>query len=280
MAERVRLGLYLDPYWGAWTAPLELQLSQAAASGFDRVALGQSFASHRWDEPERLQLLRRLLRDHQLRLVAIHGPMERYEGQWWDLSGVAAVRNRTVKKCLAALAALHALEGEVLVVHHSRLTPEEGEALSRLQAAVTSLHTLQQAASGLGISLAIENLYGEVQPTFWGLLDRFPKEQLGVCWDSGHAYLEDPQGLLLAQLRGRVRTVHLHDPTPGRDAHLLPGDGALDWPGVLHRLRDAGYRGPLMCEPIPDAYPLALEAWVREAGVRARTLAAFFSSTD
>jgi len=274
MRRAAALGLYLDPYWGAWPTPLEAQLSQAAAAGFELVALGQSFAAHGWEQPERLGQLRGLLRDHRLRLHAIHGPIERYEGQWWDLSGVAAVRNRTVKKCLAALDALHALEGEVLVVHHSRLTPEEGEALSRLQAAVTSIEALERAAASLGLRLALENLYGSAQRTFWGLLERFSKDQVGVCWDSGHAYLEDSKGLALARLQSRLSTVHLHDPTPGQDAHLLPGEGALAWQEILTGLSAAGYRGPLMFEPIPrrDA-SFDSTVWVAEAGRRARRVA-------
>ncbi len=47
----------------------------------------------------------------------------------------------------------------------------------------------------------------------------------------------------------RLYTVHISDYAPGASRHLLPGQGILDWEGILGALQRSGYTGPLILEP-------------------------------
>ncbi len=94
--------------------------------------------------------------------------------------------------------------------------------------------------------------------------------------DIGHLYAEwegDPVALtagavpLLAQ-------VHLEDMRRGIHEHLVPGQGEVDFPGVLGALRSGGYRGPVCFELSRSSHmgPAALatcrDVWRRATAVR------------
>jgi len=63
---------------------------------------------------------------------------------------------------------------------------------------------------------------------------------------------------LIHAMDSRLTTVHLADYTPAGPRHLPPGRGILDWPGILHALHAAGYRGPLILEPAQVKDPAIL----------------------
>jgi sugar phosphate isomerase/epimerase len=54
---------------------------------------------------------------------------------------------------------------------------------------------------------------------------------------------------------GHLITTHLHDNNGKTDDHLLPFDGAIDWPAVLMAFRKVGYDGVWMFELAPADVP-------------------------
>ena len=129
---------------------------------------------------------------------------------------------------------------------------------------VESLEILIKEAENLGIILAIENSYersntpGEVLY----YMSCFDNPHLGVCFDSGHACLmsdfpgksrekyfkpmDDAWGEVvecypdaLGDLLPHIVTCHLHDNDGYSDAHKMPGDGRINWPELIARLRTA-----------------------------------------
>lgn len=68
--------------------------------------------------------------------------------------------------------------------------------------------------------------------------------------DVGHLYAEvegDPVAICREAAR-HCAQVHLEDMVTGVHEHLLPGDGDVDFRGVLGALRDGGYGGPVCFE--------------------------------
>ena len=45
-----------------------------------------------------------------------------------------------------------------------------------------------------------------------------------------------------------LASVHLADNCGAEDEHLLPGDGEVDWPDTIARVRQCDYNGPVMLE--------------------------------
>ena len=61
---------------------------------------------------------------------------------------------------------------------------------------------------------------------------------------------ETPQGIpaLVERIGKRLFTTHLQDNFGLNDDHQAPGIGYLDWPALIHSIRNTGYSGPLMME--------------------------------
>jgi sugar phosphate isomerase/epimerase len=55
----------------------------------------------------------------------------------------------------------------------------------------------------------------------------------------GHARLGCGIPAILEQLKGRVRSSHIHDNKGDRDTHLWPGEGSIDWPTAMTELKSA-----------------------------------------
>lgn len=68
----------------------------------------------------------------------------------------------------------------------------------------------------------------------------------GINLDAGHLHLDgDCTAEELERLAGRIHHVHVEGMRRSRHRHLVPGEGDLDWPGLLSGLEAAGYGGPL-----------------------------------
>ncbi len=114
-------------------------------------------------------------------------------------------------------------------------------------------------ASERGVRLVLENL----RDAIW-LLDRVLDEvgddpeatNLGICIDTGHAYMSHDAGRgpvsnYLERYAGQLTHVHLHDNHGESDEHLVPGDGAIDWPRVVCTLEEIGFDGTAILEVHP-----------------------------
>jgi len=71
----------------------------------------------------------------------------------------------------------------------------------------------------------------------------------GWCYDAGHAHAFHDS---LAEFRNVCRaplSLHVQDNHgDGRDEHLIPGDGTLDWEEFLRSLKSVGYCGDFVLE--------------------------------
>ncbi|MDD7201767.1 MAG: sugar phosphate isomerase/epimerase family protein [Sphaerochaetaceae bacterium] len=110
-----------------------------------------------------------------------------------------------------------------------------------------------EKAEQTGVRVALENLEGtgEIQRAddLLELVRRLGSRQVGVCLDTGHAWM---RGLNLAQ---EIRTygkklwaTHIADNHGSADEHLLPFHGTIDWKSVISSLEEIGYQGDLTFE--------------------------------
>ena len=73
-------------------------------------------------------------------------------------------------------------------------------------------------------------------------------DDIGVCFDVGHAHLMSSVPQAFEALKARIRSTHVHDNNQDRDSHLWPGDGAIDWKETMELLRTAPHVPPLLLE--------------------------------
>jgi sugar phosphate isomerase/epimerase len=110
-----------------------------------------------------------------------------------------------------------------------------------LEHSLTAIEHLQAFARPLGVKLLIENMRNEVTSpqNIMEILTTGHFSDVGVCLDVGHAHLGEGIPSLIAALKDRIRSAHIHDNKGDKDSHLWPGEGSIDWPSTMQELKTA-----------------------------------------
>ncbi len=89
------------------------------------------------------------------------------------------------------------------------------------------------------------------------LLERFGKENVGICLDTGHAYVSYKENVLdlVECLAPYVVCTHIHDNKSSSDLHQPAFAGTLPLENVFALLRQNGYKGNLTWEMVYGRYP-------------------------
>lgn len=90
------------------------------------------------------------------------------------------------------------------------------------------------------------------------LIERFNTPSVACCWDFGHAKCAfGTDGMLdaLKQVGQYVCCTHVHDNYYGKDLHLMPFLGEIDWEAHLAYMHGVGYKGKLSFEFVYGRFP-------------------------
>jgi len=113
-----------------------------------------------------------------------------------------------------------------------------------------------EVAEAIQVPLLIEPEPGLLIERFDQYLEfvgRIDSPMIGLNFDIGHAYCvsEDPQDWV-AKMQSHTRHYHLEDIAASRvHQHLVPGQGAIDFPATLAAIQKTGYSGWLTVELYP-----------------------------
>jgi sugar phosphate isomerase/epimerase len=126
----------------------------------------------------------------------------------------------------------------------------ESDDTRRFEAALSSIEHLRAFAKPLGVTLLVENIPNEISTPerLMELLRILRYDDLGVCFDTGHAHMMSTVHQAFGVLESRIRSTHVHDNDGNRDSHLWPGDGTVDWEQTMQRLRAAPHNPALLME--------------------------------
>ena len=128
------------------------------------------------------------------------------------------------------------LGGDCIVLHVPLDAPETDFSSER-EESERLLRRLLPVARKCNIRLVVENLETRpCRPLFDSLFRTFAPEDLGFCYDSGHANMTGELDILERYLE-RLAVTHLHDNHGKEDVHLLPGYGTIDWKPVISCLK-------------------------------------------
>lgn len=106
-----------------------------------------------------------------------------------------------------------------------------------------------------GVRLGFENVEGEEYLA--AIFERYVGHpSLGFCFDTGHELCYNRGKDMLSEFGHALCHTHFNDNVgvTGKDIfwtddlHLVMGDGIADWAGIMRRIRETNYDGPLMCE--------------------------------
>ncbi len=151
------------------------------------------------------------------------------------------------------------LGASVLVVHRNTLGLEDAEPPTSEE-----LRDIAAYARDHGMVLALENSGRrgiELVRRGIDLIGADPlKTGMGVCIDTGHAHramLLDGAPVVdyLTEFREVTVEVHVNDNEGAADLHLPPGEGTIDWHGVIPAIRALPDRTVICLEPTSPGDP-------------------------
>jgi sugar phosphate isomerase/epimerase len=120
----------------------------------------------------------------------------------------------------------------------------------KFEAGMTAVEHLRAFARPLGVTLLLENIPNELSTPsrLLQFLSASHLDDVGICFDVGHAHMMGGVAADFEPLKSRVRSTHVHDNNQDRDAHLWPGEGTIDWKQTLALLGAAPQVPPLLME--------------------------------
>ncbi|NUP98681.1 MAG: sugar phosphate isomerase/epimerase [Armatimonadetes bacterium] len=232
-----------------YTTEIDRAVSRLAAAGFDAIDFNGCDMMKPWRGPlgdDCLNQLQAAGQRHGLPFTQAHGPMFNYWGEQ------AAEDLADTFRCLEWCGQLGI---PWMVMHPGTITGGYGPA-HREQTLEANLAFFRQFVPVMethGVGIAIENMadgfragrmYGAVPAELVELCDALDHELFGLCWDTGHAFLQGlPQREAIGSLGQRLKVIHVQDNDGKMDHHLLPYHGKIDWQTVVDGLKEAGYRG-------------------------------------
>jgi sugar phosphate isomerase/epimerase len=198
-------------------------------------------------------------RDSELKLHSLHSPM--YSDDCWGRTGPDAVLNITEPVKIKSVKIIEEIKRTLEIaetipfrylIQHLGVTDEEWEE-RKVEAAFASLEQISLFAKQRGVEVLLENTPNALSSA--QRLRYFLETthlNLNVCFDLGHAHMNEGVEAAYKLLAPRIRSTHIHDNDGKLDLHLFPGvdpGGTIDWAGAMGHLRSAP----------AEQYPLLLE---------------------
>jgi sugar phosphate isomerase/epimerase len=258
-----------------------------AAHGFRSIELYATRTHFDYHDPGAIAALDEWLKDSGMQLHSVHAPIsESLVGTRRGLHNGAGpasrstpltnasldepTRARAVQEAAVALALARQIPFRFFVVHLGQptsLQPSAGD--NQLDAARRSIEELHSIARSLDTRLALEvipNSISSAETLVRLIEDELEVSDIGVCLDFGHGFLMGDLVDAIETASGYLVTTHVHDNQGQIDEHLVPFEGAIDWPAALMAIQKVGYDGALVMEVANTA----TSAQVLAATVRAR----------
>lgn len=128
--------------------------------------------------------------------------------------------------------------------------PNESFSEKKFEAAMTSIEHLRAFAKPLGVRVLLENIPNELSTPdrLMELIQLAHFDDVGVCFDFGHAHMMTSVSEAFEILRNHIRSTHVHDNAKDKDSHLWPGQGTIDWKQAIDLLRSAPQTPPMLLE--------------------------------
>ena len=230
-------------------------LDQMVAGGAEAIEIFAARGHFNYTDRQHIRQIANWFRSTGVTFHSMHSPMHPDED--WGRGGATHINIASVEK-LQRIAATDEIKRAIEVaeqapfqflVQHVGIGHEEADE-HKLDAAMSSLEHLHAFAKPLGVQLLVENITNELSTpeTLLDLLHAGRFDDIGVCFDVGHAHIMSSVPQAFEVLKDRIRSTHVHDNKKERDSHLWPGAGTIDWDETMELLRTAPHVLPVLLE--------------------------------
>ena len=242
-------------------------LLEIAAHGFEAVEIFATRSHFDYHDPAVIEALETWLSDARLELHSIHAPIvesfvnDKWGGAFSNATRDESARGRAIFETQTALAIARRIPTRFLVVHLGTPAAQQPRPDdNRPDAARRSVEDIQRLASPLGVHVALEVIPNDLS-TAAALVTLIEEElelpDVGICMDFGHGFLMGDLTDAIETASGHLMTTHVHDNHGKTDDHLMPFDGAIDWPSALTAAQKIGYDDLFMLEVRNTSTPAA-----------------------
>ena len=188
-----------------------------------------------------------------------HAPFIRYQKRSYDIFA---------EDLMKAIKCTYAAGAKIMVVHGDEFDFENMEYSKKavLDFNYKLFYPVVEYAAAHGIKVAFECLFEDdpTRPRFCSetedlieLVEKYNAENVGICWDFGHAYVQHGENHIdKIKLAGsRIISTHVHDNYSDKDMHLFPFLGKICWEDVIKTMNEIGYAGDWTYEFVYDKIP-------------------------
>jgi len=223
------------------------ELAAIAQAGFKAVEVYCRASHFNYRNVQAIRELGDALGEYGLALHGLHAPAER-DGSARNDGGIPISISDTerirrldaVDEIKRALEVAETIPCKFLVQHlgYGRQSADQ----RKYDAAFTSLEHLVVFAKARGVTIALENTPDELgaPASLQHFITDTHLHDLKLCFDIGHAHMEEGVEASFDAMRERIVTTHIHDNHGEKDEHLLPYTGTIDWKSSLNGLAGAG----------------------------------------
>ena len=230
-------------------------LDQMVSGGVEAIEIFAARGHFNYTDRQHVRQIANWFRSTGVTFHSMHSPMHHDDD--WGRSGATHINIAAVEK-LQRVAATDEIKRAIEVaeqapfqflVQHVGIGHEEADE-HKLDAAMSSLEHLHAFAKPLGVQLLVENITNELSTPekLMELLHAGRFDDIGVCFDVGHAHIMSSVSQAFEVLKDRVRSTHVHDNDKDHDSHLWPGEGSIDWKETMELLRTAPHAPPVLLE--------------------------------
>ncbi len=226
-------------------------LEPIKAAGFSLIEVC-SFPAHLdYHDTKSVKRATNMIHDLGLEPYSIHAPFA-------DDIDITSLDPNRQKKALDEL--LKAADSAAIlgvrnfVVHpgpEKDLRPHE-DRLERFKKAADALNKVSEKCDELNVHLVFENMlphlsFGQVSDLLW-ILGAMDSTSVGVCLDTGHAYLSGEIETVVHKLSGHLWMIHANDNNGDFDDHKPPGAGKINWSALLAQIAESEFHGAIILE--------------------------------
>ena len=228
-----------------WLAPDHVSVIDASPVVSVEVA-----SPEMWEAPtDEVHASLSALRASNLECWSVHSPF----GGKFDLSSMDDTSRQDALQALSRAFDLASSLGCQAVVVHPSIEPiDPRERPKRMERARRSLENVVEIARESGIPAALEPLprtcLGNTAEEMATLLEGLPARWMGICLDVNHANLGQDLIAFIHRFNTRIISLHISDNDGIDERHWLPGEGIINWPGVINALGEVGHDGPFIYE--------------------------------
>lgn len=226
-------------------------LEMIRRAGFEIIEVC-SFSKHLdYHDLNAVQRARRLMDKLGIEPYSFHAPYS----EAIDVTAISqSVRHQAMAELLYATEAAAILGVRYMVLHpgpeRSNLPAVQRQ--QRIQNAIGVLRDIAETCNRCKMTLLLENMLPHL---FLGnihdltrIVDALSQSGVGICLDTGHAYLSGNLLSITRQVSSRLEMVHVHDNRGIYDDHLSPGDGKIPWTEWWSQVSTGSFHAAIILE--------------------------------